>query len=150
MNVGDSSGERSQEFDLNLAPIIDCFTVLITFMLASASFLAIGIFDTSVAAPGQAAKDAKPPSINIEIELTALKEIHFNVNGQTKATKQIPAQGGEYNKEVLVAEVEAYKRKYPDVTSVTLSAADDVQYLQLIAVMDSLKSHIPTTLLGGF
>ena len=35
----------SLDFELNLAPIIDCLVVLITFMLASASFLSISIFD---------------------------------------------------------------------------------------------------------
>jgi biopolymer transport protein ExbD len=42
MFVGGESGKKSREFDLNLAPIIDCLTVLITFLLASAAFLAIG------------------------------------------------------------------------------------------------------------
>ena len=44
-----------KDFDLNLAPIIDCMTVLITFMLASASFLSIGILDAGVAAAGATA-----------------------------------------------------------------------------------------------
>ena len=49
-NLGNSSG---QDVDLNITPIIDCFTVLITFLLASASFLSIGFFE--VYTPGKTA-----------------------------------------------------------------------------------------------
>jgi biopolymer transport protein ExbD len=47
MSVG---GGNSQDADINLAPIIDCFTVLIAFMLVSASFLSIGVLDAGIAA----------------------------------------------------------------------------------------------------
>ena len=59
-NLGSSSG---QEVDLNITPIIDCFTVLITFLLASASFLSIGFFEAytpgSSADPSQAEPDTE-------------------------------------------------------------------------------------------
>ena len=42
------SHDTSQDFDVNITPIIDSFTVLITFMLASASFLSVGIFDAGI------------------------------------------------------------------------------------------------------
>lgn len=72
MNVSsDESGSKggSQDFDINLAPIIDCFTVLITFMLVSASFLAIGIFDAGVEAAGTSAANTKPPAVHLELSL---------------------------------------------------------------------------------
>lgn len=149
MNIGDSS-ERSQDFDINLAPIIDCFTVLITFMLASASFLAIGIFDSSVAAPGPASTNAAPPSISIEIVLNTTKEIEFKVTGKTKIDKKLTAQAGDFNTTQLIAELESMKKSFPDTHSITISAADDIEYLNIVRMMEVLKSHIETTLLGGF
>jgi len=53
-NFGSSN---SQDVDINITPIIDCFTVLITFLLASASFLSIGCFEVST--PGNAADAAQ-------------------------------------------------------------------------------------------
>ena len=37
--------EGEQDFELNITSIIDCFTVLIAFILTSASFISIGIID---------------------------------------------------------------------------------------------------------
>src|SRR5688572_24880445 len=107
-------GSNSQDFDLNLAPIIDCFTVLITFMLASASFLAIGIFDSGVAAGGAAANSATPPSIRVDVELAAKKGIVLKVEGKTKFTKNLPAKNGEWDFAALIAEIGELKRKWPD------------------------------------
>ncbi len=42
-------GEHEQDFELNLASIIDCFVVLIAFILVSTSFFSIGIIDAEVA-----------------------------------------------------------------------------------------------------
>ena len=59
-NFGSSS---DGEVELNITPIIDCFTVLITFLLASASFISIGFFDAytpgNSADPGQSEPDTE-------------------------------------------------------------------------------------------
>jgi biopolymer transport protein ExbD len=140
---------QSQDFDLNLAPIIDCFTVLITFMLASASFLAIGIIDSSVAASGSGAQDQKPPALRVEVELSTKKEISIKVTGKQKLDKKLVAKDNDYDATALVNEVEALKRSWPDTKALVLSAQDDVEYLQVVKMMEALKSHIPVVLLGG-
>ena len=40
------------EVELNLTPVLDCFTVLITFLLASAGFLSIGFFEAALPGAG--------------------------------------------------------------------------------------------------
>ena len=49
MRVDSGDDGVELDFDLNLAPIIDCFTVLITFLLISASYISINIIEASVA-----------------------------------------------------------------------------------------------------
>lgn len=153
MNVSDGSGGSgkggSQDFDLNLAPIIDCFTVLITFMLASASFLAVGILDASVASNGPPPPDAKPPALKVDVELGLQKDISLKVNGKTKLEKKLPPLNGEWNSAALVQELTALKRQWPDTRSMTLNAHDDVEYLQVIKIMEAVKPQIPVVLLGG-
>src|SRR6476659_682938 len=110
MNVGGEGGGGSQDFDLNLAPIIDCFTVLISFMLASASFLAIGVFDASVAAnTGASNSNAKPPPIRIDIELTMSKELALKVEGKMNLTKKIAPKDNKYDANALIAELKTLK-----------------------------------------
>lgn len=150
MNISDSESGRSQDFDINLAPIIDCFTVLITFMLASASFLAIGIFESTLPGPAAASAEPQPNSILLEAELTMSKEIQLRISGKAKLTKKLPAKSGEYDVAGLLSEIENAKRRFPQTNSLILSAADDVEYLQVIRMMEALKPQISTTVLGGF
>lgn len=153
MNVSDSGSSpktgRSQDFDLNLAPIIDCFTVLITFMLASASFLAIGVLDSNVAVPGQPAPNAQPPPIQIEVELRPQREILVRVTGKEKLEKRIPGRGEEWNTTELVTQIDALRKRWTDVQSLVLSASDDIEYLHIVRLMEVLKAHVPSILLGG-
>lgn len=148
MNVG-SQGGASQDFDLNLAPIIDCFTVLITFMLASASFLAVGVFDSGAAAEGSAPNDQLPASIRVDAELTPKKDIVLHVDGKTKFTKRLAATDGDWNFAALVAEVSTLRKSYPDTKGMILNADNEVQYGEVVRAMEALKTHIPAVLLRG-
>lgn len=149
MQVGSEGGGQSQDFDLNLAPIIDCFTVLITFMLASASFLAVGVFDSGAAADGAAATDQKPAAIRVDAELTPKKEIVLRVEGRTKFTKSLAAKDGDWNFPALVAEVSELRRNWPDTQGMILNADNEVQYGEVVRAMEALKTHIPAVLLRG-
>src|SRR4051812_27404214 len=121
MSAGVGQTEGGQDFDINLAPIIDCFTVLISFMLASASFLAIGVFEASVAANSGAPNAAtKPPAIRIEIELGMRNEILLNVEGKMNLKKKLAAHDGKYDAAALSNELKNFKTKFPDTAGYVL------------------------------
>jgi biopolymer transport protein ExbD len=147
---GGGRGEESQEFDLNLAPIIDCFTVLITFMLASAAFLSIGIFDAGVAAAGAAPSSQKPPSINVVIELNRAQQLQIKVSGKANTTTTLNAKDGAPDFDSLRANLDGLKGKYSDLAAVTLSAETTVQYKDVIKTMEATRKSIPVVMLGGF
>lgn len=152
MSAGVEVQEGGQDFDLNLAPIIDCFTVLISFMLASASFLAIGVFEASVAAnSGTPNPNQKPPAIRVDIELGVGKEVNLRVEGKLNLQKKLPAREGTYDAATLAAELKNLKTKFPDTTGYVLGAADDVEYAEVVGVMETLKKEAPNlaTNLGG-
>jgi biopolymer transport protein ExbD len=144
--------EGSQDFELNLASIIDCFTVLITFMLASASFLSLGILDAGVAAAGasQAATTEKAPAVNVTVELRKGFEIGLKVSGRETSTTELAPVSGAFNFDSLEAKLRSVRERWPDTQAVTLSAADDVPYAQVVSVMDRVRKTIPAVLLGGF
>ncbi|MEK7690751.1 MAG: biopolymer transporter ExbD, partial [Bdellovibrionota bacterium] len=82
MNSGGGHSGSSQDFDLNLAPIIDCFTVLITFLLISASFLSIGILDAGISAPGaQTESEPQGASVDLTLKITADRGYRIKIEG---------------------------------------------------------------------
>src|ERR1051325_9357420 len=78
-----SGSNSGQDVDLNLAPIIDCFTVLITYLLVSASFISLSIFDVGISASGEAAPGQAPPvpPLSVILQLKVSKGIDLKVSG---------------------------------------------------------------------
>ena len=152
MNVGGEGGGKSgsQDFDLNLAPIIDCFTVLITFMLVSASFLSIGILEAGVGAPAQSSESSKPPEIALEVEMQPDFRMKLKVSGRDSRTIDLASQGGTWDFSGLNREISGIQQKWPQTHSLVLSATNDIEYLHIVQCMEKLHQVVPDILLGGF
>jgi biopolymer transport protein ExbD len=144
MNVGDGGG---QDFDLNLAPIIDCFTVLITYLLVSASFLSLSIFDIGVAASGQAApaKVSIPPHA-VAVRMMESHSIELKISGGKENLSQtipIPALGTDWDLTKAIEKLEQLKQKYSDINDLSLSAENHVTYKEVVHVIEGLKKANP-------
>ncbi len=150
MNFSHSHTENTQDFELNLAPIIDCFTVLITFMLISASFLAIGIMDAGAGIATQPVAGETPPPIAVEIQLLDQYRATVKLSGKSTQTYDIPAKNGVWDFEALEKDLGEIKAKWPTTDSVVLAANDNIEYLHLIQFMEKIQKIIPGIALGGF
>jgi biopolymer transport protein ExbD len=153
--VSAGGSHSNLDVELNLAPIIDCFTVLITFMLASASFLSIGILDAGIAAAGAtAATPSAPPPITLSIELKDSHAIVVKVTGKENRTATIPAAqkdgSADWNHDQLTAQLNELKGRYPAVQAATLSADNGVEYKTIVKSMEVVRKSVPAVLLGGF
>jgi biopolymer transport protein ExbD len=150
--AGGGGKEQSQDFELNITSIIDTFTVLITFMLASASFIAIGIFDAGISAAGAAPTDSKdkPPSVSVEISLAMDHSYTVKLTGKVTSSTPVPAKNKEYDLEGLAAQLNGVKTRFSDVQAATLIAENRVEYKDVIRTMEQTKKTLPFVLLGGF
>jgi biopolymer transport protein ExbD len=149
MSAGMSSG-NGQDFELNLASIIDCFTVLIAFMLASASFLSIGILDAGVAAAGATSATDKPPSVNVSVELGKDQKLTVKLSGKATSSTPIDGLAGKWNYEALTQNLSGAKSRFSDVAAVTLTADNSIEYKDVVKAMEVIRKTIPVVLLGGF
>ncbi len=133
----------SLDFDLNLAPIIDCFVVLITFMLASASFISISLFDAGFT-PAEAVGDPNPPPITVSLDLKKNGSLQVVTKGSLNSTNTFanPDEASEALRQL--------KEKYPGVESVTVTADPEVEYEAIVKAMEKTRKHMPAMVLGGF
>lgn len=156
MNVGSEGGGKGKaeiDFDLNLAPIIDCFTVLITFMLVSASFIQISILEASVAAQETSAPPELMPSDPVamaSVEVKATGDLEVKVRGTETTVVPIPKSPDGSHFRALVTELENVKQKFPTIASLTVSAENAVEYKDLVKVMELSRQPFPSIVLGGF
>lgn len=143
-------GRRNQDFDLNITALIDCFTVLIAFMLVAATFVSVGILDAGVAAAGATAVSSEPPQHLLTIEMKANHTFGVKVSGKDNFNQQISNESGVWNYEGLAKQLEEIKKKWPTLNAATLVAENSVEYQDVIKSMEVTRKAGTSVLLGGF
>jgi biopolymer transport protein ExbD len=135
-------GENEQDFELNIASIIDCFVVLIAFILVSTSFFSIGIIDAEVAGASDTS-EATTELNPVTIELKADHSIVLKSGTFGQISTRIAMSD-------LAASLEALKVKNPELKSATVIADNSVSYRDVMASMEVAKGKIAQVNLGGF
>jgi biopolymer transport protein ExbD len=154
MNVSDGGG-GGQDFDLNLAPIIDCFTVLITYLLVTASFIALNAIEVGVSANGEAPAEASAPTdtpLNMEILLAADRNVSIKlIGGPENLDLSIPLApaGTSWDLAGLSARVADIKQRYPALQDASVTAEPTVKYKDMVTIIESLKKVFPKIFLAG-
>lgn len=146
---GGHGGGSGLDFELNLASIIDCFTVLIAFMLASASFLSVGLLDAGVAAAGSTSTGA-PPSVQLQLEMKLDHTIVMNLTGKSQLKRTIASKDGNWDYAKLQEELGGLSKQWPDLKGAILSGENKVEYKDIITAMDTTRKTLPAVMLGGF
>ena len=146
-------GELEQDFELNIASIIDCFVVLIAFVLISTSFFSIGILDAEVSSAGADQASANPAEA-VVIDLRADHSIRLTRSGESErsAGETIAASGGKWDLTRMSARLGEMKvsktQKAPE--SAVVMAENSVSYRDVMASMEAAKTQLSKVNLGGF
>jgi len=145
ISPGAAGNEGSQDFELNLASIIDCLTVIIAFLLLSSSFVSYGALDTAVAAPqgsaASSASDGQPQALTLPVTLRDAAHVDLEFSGSRSEKRSI-------SRESLKSELEALKQKYPGLNGMVLTAGGRVEYREIIRGMDESRLVFPAVALG--
>jgi biopolymer transport protein ExbD len=143
--ISPNSADGGQDFELNLASIIDCLTVIIAFLLLSSSFVSYGTLDTAVAAPqGQtnsSGSETQPQALSLSVTLRDSDKVDLEVSGSRSEKRQIA-------RTALRQELESMKARYPGLDGIVLTAASRVEYREVIRGMDEARQVFPAVALG--
>ena len=156
MSAGGGGGEGDVE--LNLAPIIDCFTVLIAYLLVSMSFISLAIFEAGVAATGPAPASEVQPEVPPEVPLTfaiAISEgnkIEMKLSGgkeNVNLTFPIEPKGAAADYEAIDKKIEELKVTYPTLKEANISAEPTIRYKAIVKVVEAVKKALPKVFLAS-
>jgi biopolymer transport protein ExbD len=121
--------------ELLLVPMIDIFTVLVTFLLMTAVFSRITVLELDLPS-GQAAQVTQP-AFRLEV---ILRDEGFEVtNGQDRIAA-VPKVQGQYDLKALTDLALSLKREHPDVDNASVLLEPEIEYDNLIQVMDAIRS----------
>lgn len=124
--------------ELLLVPMIDIFTVLVTFLLMTAVFSRTVIMELKL--PTQNASFVEPPP-GLELEVLLRKDMVQVADRKTGplATFARSAPDAPYDLAGLSEYLQLVKSKYPEKTDATLLLEKEISYDTLVQVMDTLR-----------
>ena len=122
--------------ELLLVPMIDIFTVLVTFLLMTAVFSRITILELELpsAAGGPAVAE---PEFRLEV---ILRKEGFELTNGTSIIAAVPKVGGDYDLKALSELAQSLKLDHPDVDDASILLEPKIEYDDLIQVMDAIRS----------
>jgi biopolymer transport protein ExbD len=121
--------------ELLLVPMIDIFTVLVTFLLMTAVFSRITIIELDLPSSASAPSE---PRLRLEV---IVRKLGFELTNGSALIATIPKlPGGEYDFATLSQLAVALKRDHPDADDASVLLEPDIEYDQLVQVMDAIRS----------
>jgi biopolymer transport protein ExbD len=130
--------------ELMLVPMIDIFTVLVTFLLMTAVFSRITIMELDLPAADGAASQ---PTFRLEV---IVRQQGLELTNGREAIARIPNVDGEYDLGSLSRLALSLKRDYPNVSQASVLLEPAIEYDHLIQVMDAIRSaELPAAGDGG-
>lgn len=135
------------EFDINLAPVIDCLTVLIVYTMVSASFLSLGVFGATVPSESMSTV-VSPPTIQVQVNLTRNHTIEVTTSGQERGKVTLPPQGSEWDLNGLGEKLAQLKSRFSSLNTVTVIAYSGIEYRDVVRVIERSKRSLPHVVLG--
>ncbi len=126
-------GRTGQE--LNLVPMIDIFTVLVTFLLMTAVFYRTVILELNL--PNAQVQDTPPPTLQLEI-LVRKANVQVADRG-SGLLSEFPNGAGGYDLAALSAYLQRVKDRFPQKLDATILLEPDIPYDTLVQVMDTVR-----------
>ena len=121
--------------ELLLVPMIDIFTVLVTFLLMTAVFSRIAIMQIDL--PSSVSAKPEEPKFRLEV---IVRQDGFELSDGKQELGTIPKVSGAYDVKALAEGVLAVKREHPTSEDASVLSEPKVPYDELIQAMDAIRS----------
>jgi biopolymer transport protein TolR len=142
---GGGRGRRTN-VELNLVPVIDLMSVLITFLLITAVWSQVSMIQIGSSLYGKRQENQPPPAPkpNADVVLKVDVKSFGYILTIGKQAMTIAKIENDFDDEGLRAQLQKAKELYPEKTDAIVAVADEMPYESLIIAMDQLlKSGFP-------
>lgn len=136
---GGRGGKRDGNFELNLVPVIDLMSVLITFLLITAVWSQVSMIQIGSSIYGKKSDtipSLPPPQSDVVVK------IDVKANGYvltiSKQVIALPLIDNKFDSAGLIAQLQRVKQLYPEKQDAVIAIADEMPYEELIVTMDNV------------
>ncbi len=133
---------RTRNVELNLVPVIDLMSVLITFLLITAVWTQVSMIQIGSSLYGKKSDTqpapTPPPNADVVLKVDVKEAGYILTVG--KQVISLPVVNQQYDDAGLIAQLQRVKQLYPEKVDAIVAMADTMPYEQLIKAMDNLLS----------
>ncbi|HYM43336.1 MAG TPA: biopolymer transporter ExbD [Steroidobacteraceae bacterium] len=122
--------------ELLLVPMIDIFTVLVTFLLMTAVFSRTVILQLNLPPPNTTWKEPPP---GLQLEVMVRKDLLQVADRNTGPLATFPNTAAGYDYDNLTEYLKRVKARFPDKTDASILLETDTPYDTLVQVMDRVR-----------
>lgn len=130
-----SSGRRSLDFQIQLVPMIDLLSVLISFLLMTSVWTQVAKIDVKPGSDQTSGPSAEPDDRALALGVV-VKASGYSVTVGGAARAELPLRGEEHDLAALREVLVRVQAERGDQRSVEITTEDRVAYRELIRVMD--------------
>jgi biopolymer transport protein TolR len=128
----EGGGKKDLNVEVNLIPMIDLLSCLVSFLLITAVWTQMTKLDTSQKLDGGGAAGEKPPRINVTVHEGGYEVVLPEAEGACTLSKA----GTRYDQKALKGLLERTKNTTPGNLVIGLAATDDLAFESIVEVMD--------------
>ncbi|MFO7592563.1 MAG: biopolymer transporter ExbD [Pseudomonadota bacterium] len=136
MSRRNHSKRHNEQVELDITTFLNLMVVLIPFLLITAVFSRITIQELNL--PTEAAGGAKPDEPLVTIEVIVRKD-KLQLSNGNQITATIEKKDDKYDLRTLSNYLLELKRKYSEKEDATILVEPDIEYEDVIHVMDAVK-----------
>lgn len=141
MPTGNAGGKKTVDFQLNLIPMIDLLSVLISFLLMTAVWTQVARIDVKQQ-PNLPDPDQAPAPAEEKLDLAVIiKSSGYTVTKGGTVVKEIEKKGDGYDTGALSEALASVAAEHPENRDVMITSEDRIPYQELITVMDLCLGH---------
>ncbi len=134
-------GSKYNDIELNVMPFIDVFSLLTTFLLMAAVFVAIGIIEVQIPFLSTNKPESNPPR-TLDLKVDMEKDKVLVITSYTKPPINKVEKKFEVNEsgiEKLHVYMVSIKRKNQEIDKLSFFTEDDVVWEDMSKVLDAIK-----------
>jgi biopolymer transport protein ExbD len=127
--------QKKEAVEIEMTTFMNLMVVLVPFLLITAVFSRITIAELDL--PSAESQASSTPTFRVEV---VLREAGLELMDGSQVIAEIPKTGGEYDLSRLSEYLVAIKDQYPEKEDASVLLEPDIQYDNLIQVMDTVRS----------